>query len=60
MWQEALTRHELLPALFAALTALARASTGGARTRSLAAAAQLYRAAPAAAAPAAPALLQVT
>ncbi|KAI8425793.1 hypothetical protein MSG28_011572 [Choristoneura fumiferana] len=57
--KEALTRHELLPALFAALTALARASSGGSRTRSLAAAAQLYRAAPRAAAPAAPALLQV-
>ncbi|XP_073959007.1 mon2 homolog, regulator of endosome-to-Golgi trafficking [Choristoneura fumiferana] len=56
--KEALTRHELLPALFAALTALARASSGGSRTRSLAAAAQLYRAAPRAAAPAAPALLQ--
>ncbi|XP_063370148.1 protein MON2 homolog [Cydia amplana] len=56
--KEALSRHELLPALFSALTALARSCSGAARTRCLAAAAQLYRAAPPASAPAAPQLLQ--
>ncbi|CAH0731493.1 unnamed protein product, partial [Brenthis ino] len=53
--KEALLRHELLGALFAALTRLARAA-GGARC--LAAAAALYRAAPTPSQPHLPGLLQ--
>lgn len=60
--KEALQRHELLSALFHALTALAaacgeRGSAGGAAPRCLGAAAALYRAAPQAAADVLPHLL---
>ncbi|XP_050555397.1 protein MON2 homolog isoform X2 [Spodoptera frugiperda] len=58
--KEALVRHELLVPLFAALTGLARSVAGrgcGAAPRCLAAAAALYRAAPAPAAPVLPPLL---
>ncbi|CAB3232969.1 unnamed protein product [Arctia plantaginis] len=60
IFREALQRHELLPALFQALTELAAACgerPGGAAPRCLAAAAALYRAAPQASADVLPHLL---